>query len=101
MPKRNENSSEWRMNDCAVKLPRYAGACRMSRSRARGWIGWCMASPPVEQTSVASLALEPSSPEVKRYQRQKLIAQLVSMILSFAFLGLMAFWGGPKLDVLL
>ena len=47
------------------------------------------------------MALEPTSPEVKRYQRQKLTAQLASMILSLAVLAFMAFWGGPKLNLLL
>src|SRR5437867_3997482 len=60
-----------------------------------------MATPSVEHTPDSAVSLEATPPEVKRYQRQKLAAQLVSMILSLAFLGLMAFWGGPRLDGLL
>jgi STE24 endopeptidase len=44
--------------------------------------------------------LEPTPAETKRYQRLKLIAGLGSMILSLVVLGLMALWGGPKLDQL-
>src|SRR5438128_6397424 len=51
-----------------------------------------------EQTATSALPLEPTSPEVKRYQRQKLIAQLCSMVVSLAVLAVMALWGGPKLD---
>ncbi len=42
--------------------------------------------------------LEPTSPEVKRYQRQKLTAVLVNTLLGLAFLAVMAFAVGPPLD---
>jgi STE24 endopeptidase len=57
-----------------------------------------MASASLDLTPNPATQLEPTSPEVKRYQRQKLTAQLCSMILSLGFLAVMAFWGGPKLD---
>jgi STE24 endopeptidase len=60
-----------------------------------------MTSAGLELTPSSTTQLEPTSPEVKRYQRQKLIAQLTSMILSLGFVAFMAFWGGPKLDQLL
>jgi STE24 endopeptidase len=60
-----------------------------------------MASAPAELSPGLTTQLEPTSPEVKRYQRQKLTAQLASMILSLAILGFMALWGGPALDRLL
>src|SRR5437660_859842 len=60
-----------------------------------------MATAPVEQIPGSALQLEPTPPEVKRYQRQKLTAQLCSMLLSLGLLALMAFWGGPRLDQLL
>ena len=37
-------------------------------------------------------------PEVKRYQRQKLIAGIAAILLSLTALILMAFFGGPCLD---
>ena len=43
--------------------------------------------------------LEPTSPEVKRYQRQKITAGLINAILSLAFLAVMAFVVGPHLDL--
>lgn len=45
-----------------------------------------------------ALELEPTSAEVKRYERQKLQASLTSLVLGLAFLGFMAFVGGPWLD---
>jgi STE24 endopeptidase len=42
--------------------------------------------------------LEPTSPEVKRYQRQKITAGLVNAVLSLAFLAVMALAVGPHLD---
>src|SRR5437016_2327056 len=60
-----------------------------------------MASAPTQPIQDAAPQLEATSPEVKRYQRQKLTAQLLSMIISLAFFALMAFWGGPQLDHLL
>src|SRR5262245_3751402 len=42
--------------------------------------------------------LEPTSPEVKRYQRQKITAGLVNAVLSLAFLAVMALAIGPRLD---
>src|SRR5262249_29213139 len=44
------------------------------------------------------LDLEPTPAEVKRYQRQKLIASLGAMILSLAFLAVMALLVGPELN---
>lgn len=41
--------------------------------------------------------LEPASPDVKRYQRQKLSAMIVAMVLSFAWLTIMALVIGPVL----
>src|SRR5262249_38854867 len=41
---------------------------------------------------------EPTSPEVKRYQRQKITAGLVNAALSLAFLAVMALVVGPHLD---
>ncbi|HLJ97499.1 MAG TPA: M48 family metalloprotease [Gemmataceae bacterium] len=58
-----------------------------------------MASAPIEQSP--SPELEPTPPEVKRYQRQKLTAQLGSLGLNLSLLVIMAVWGGPKLDQLL
>lgn len=60
-----------------------------------------MALAPLEQVPGSPLQLEPTTLEVKRYQRQKLTAQLGSMLLSLACLALLAFWVGPKLDPLL
>jgi STE24 endopeptidase len=42
--------------------------------------------------------LEPTSPEVKRYQRQKITAGLINAVLSLAFLAVMALAVGPHLD---
>src|SRR5437879_13499981 len=55
----------------------------------------------LESNQDPTTQLPPTSPEVKRYQRQKLTAQLCSMIISLAALAIMALWGGPKLDQLL
>ena len=41
--------------------------------------------------------LEPTPPEVKQYQRQKLIASLVSLALSLILLVVTAFWAGPAI----
>jgi STE24 endopeptidase len=57
-----------------------------------------MTSVPLGVNSDSATQLESPSAEVKRYQRQKLTAQLCSAILSLAFLALMALWAGPKLD---
>jgi STE24 endopeptidase len=57
-----------------------------------------LASASAETNQAAADELEPTSVEVKRYQRQKLIAGLASLALSLAFLGLMAFWAGPAVD---
>jgi len=45
------------------------------------------------------LTLEPASPEVKRYQRQKLWSGLASMGLTFVVLGFFALWAAPRLDL--
>jgi STE24 endopeptidase len=58
-----------------------------------------MSIAPSEPTPV--LDLEPTPPETKRYQRQKLIAAICSVVLSLAFVAIMALFGGPKLDRLL
>src|SRR5215211_4427052 len=42
--------------------------------------------------------LEPSSPEIKRYQRQKLTAFLASSALRFVLLAVLALVTGPALD---
>jgi STE24 endopeptidase len=58
-----------------------------------------MTTAPIETTASSSTAeLEPTPPEVKRYQRQKLSAGLVSMVLSAGFLAVMAFFYGPQVD---
>jgi STE24 endopeptidase len=44
------------------------------------------------------LTLEPASPEVKRYQRQKLWSGLASMGVTIAVLAFLALWAAPKLD---
>jgi STE24 endopeptidase len=46
------------------------------------------------------LELETASPEVKRYQRQKVTVAIVSTILSLAWLGLIGFVFGPQLAAL-
>ena len=40
----------------------------------------------------------PATPEVKRYQRQKLIARIINILLGLAYLVLLAFWGGPHVN---
>jgi STE24 endopeptidase len=42
--------------------------------------------------------LESTPPEVKRYQREKLTAGILSLVLSLALLAVMALWAGPTLD---
>jgi STE24 endopeptidase len=49
----------------------------------------------------AALDLEPTPPDVKRYQHQKLAASLISLFLGLVVLAVMAFFGGPRLDVAL
>jgi STE24 endopeptidase len=44
------------------------------------------------------LELEPTPPEVKHYQRQKLLASIASLILSLIFLAVTALWAGPAID---
>jgi STE24 endopeptidase len=56
-----------------------------------------MASAPLEVDRGSATQLESASAEIKRYQRQKLIAKMCSLILSLSFLAFMALWGGPKL----
>jgi STE24 endopeptidase len=41
--------------------------------------------------------LEPASPEVKRYQRQKLTAMVIATLLGLSFVAVMAFWLAPLL----
>jgi STE24 endopeptidase len=52
-------------------------------------------------TVPATTALEPTPPEVKRYQRQKLIATLLNTLLGLAFLLVLALLVGPRLDAAL
>jgi STE24 endopeptidase len=52
-------------------------------------------------SSLSATELEPTPPEVKRYQRQKLTARLASMLLSLACLAVLALLVGPRLDPLL
>lgn len=44
------------------------------------------------------LELEPASPDVKRYQRQKITITIVSAILSLGWMALLGFWIGPELS---
>jgi STE24 endopeptidase len=46
----------------------------------------------------ALLDLETTPPEVKQYQRKKLTALVAAMLLSLAFLAVMALWAGPRVD---
>ncbi len=52
-------------------------------------------------TAPETVELECTPPEVKRYQRQKLTASIASILLSLAFLAVMALLGGPWLDRLI
>jgi STE24 endopeptidase len=45
--------------------------------------------------------LEPTSPEVKRYERQKLTASIASTLLTLAFLALLALAVSPRVDAVL
>src|SRR5689334_3672621 len=51
-----------------------------------------------QSPAVPDLDLEPTPPEVKRYQRQKLTAALLSMLMSLIFLVVIALLAGPKLN---
>ncbi len=69
---------------------------------------WVFASDPGQEKLMATttpdnppLELEPTSPEVKGYQRQKLAAMLASMVLSLAYIGFLALVGGPVLGTFL
>jgi STE24 endopeptidase len=55
----------------------------------------------LETTASGGTELEPTPPDVKRYQRQKLAAGLGSMVLSAGFLAVMALFYGPKVDRLI
>jgi STE24 endopeptidase len=55
----------------------------------------------VSEPSTVPLELPPTPPEIKRYHRLKLIAGLVSLALSLAFLGVMAIFFGPRLGELI
>src|SRR5437588_7296961 len=44
---------------------------------------------------MATLFLDPATPEVKRYQRDKLIASLMNLVLTLVALAVLAFWVGP------
>jgi STE24 endopeptidase len=54
-----------------------------------------------EPAARPDLELEPTSAEVKRYQRQKLLATIASLILSLLFLAITALWAGPVIDQVL
>ncbi|HZT80956.1 MAG TPA: M48 family metallopeptidase [Gemmataceae bacterium] len=45
-----------------------------------------------------SFGPEPTSPEVKRYHREKLVTGVAALIVGAAALIFMALWGGPRLD---
>lgn len=47
----------------------------------------------------STLELEPASPEVKRYQRQKITIALVSSVVSLAWMALLGFVVGPPLGL--
>jgi STE24 endopeptidase len=51
--------------------------------------------------TLSATDLEPTPPEVKRYQRQKLTARLAGLLLSLAGLAALALLVGPRLDPLL
>jgi STE24 endopeptidase len=59
-----------------------------------------MMSPSSESAAGPALELEPTSPEVKRYQRQKLTAAIASTALSLTALAVLALVAGPGLDAL-
>jgi STE24 endopeptidase len=44
------------------------------------------------------LALEAPTPEVKEYQRQKLVVRLSAMVVALAYVVGLALWAGPKVD---
>jgi STE24 endopeptidase len=49
----------------------------------------------------SSVDLEPTPPEVKAYQRQKLLTTTAGLVLGLAYLAGMALWAGPRLGELL
>jgi STE24 endopeptidase len=56
-----------------------------------------MASSPAEIGTLPA-DLEDTSPEVKRYQRQKLVASISSLVVSLVYLTVAALWLGPILN---
>jgi STE24 endopeptidase len=52
------------------------------------------------ETTAPLLDLDTTPPEVKKYQRQKLTALVSAILLSLAFLAVMALWAGPRVDQL-
>jgi STE24 endopeptidase len=52
----------------------------------------------IQQSPADHSQLEPTPPEVKKYQRQKLTVSICSLVLSVVFLLVMALYGGPRLD---
>src|SRR5947209_16335986 len=48
--------------------------------------------------SPSAVQLDQTSAEVKQYQRQKLIASIASLVLSFMALTALALWAGPRVD---
>jgi STE24 endopeptidase len=58
-----------------------------------------MTNEPIAVHSSGNAADQPiDTPEVKRYQRQKLNATIISLVIGIAFLLLAALWSGPLLD---
>jgi STE24 endopeptidase len=57
-----------------------------------------MSSTSSETASPASPQVEPTDPETKRYQRQKLTATVASMVLSLAYVAFAALVAGPWLN---
>ncbi len=49
-------------------------------------------------TILSSTELEATSPEVKRYQHQKLAVSIASLLVGLAALVFLALWAGPRLD---
>jgi STE24 endopeptidase len=57
-----------------------------------------MSSAAATDSTLVSLDLPPTSPEVKHYHRLKLVAGLASLFLSLGFLGIVAIVFGPRID---
>src|SRR5438132_73286 len=57
-----------------------------------------MTIPDSDFSEARAYDLEPTPPEVKRFQRQKLLARLLSAVLSLTALALFALLAGPAID---